>query len=149
MRIVLREDVSGLGRKGDVLDVSDGYARNYLVPKGFAIRSTSGVERQAADMARSREIKDARDLTTAQELATRFNGVVLSIPARASEEGRLFGSVVASDVVDAAAAQVNVELDRRTLLLEEPIKTLGTHNVGAQPHPNVVFDILVEVIPEA
>lgn len=148
MRIVLRGDVEGLGRKGDVVDVADGYARNYLVPKGLALRSTAGGEREAADMARSREIKDAKDLTTAQELATRFNGVVLTIPARAGEGGKLFGSVSSSDVADAAKAQANAEVDRRVIELEEAIKTIGTHRVPVRPHPDVLFEMTVEVIPE-
>lgn len=148
MKIVLRDNVDGLGRKGDILDVSDGYARNYLVPKGLAMQSSAGAERQATQMAKSREIKDAKDLTTAQELAGRFASWTLTIPARASEAGKLFGSVGSAEIVAAAQEQAHAEIDRRHLDLDEPIKEIGTHRIVAKPHPEVSFEITVDVVPE-
>ena len=143
MRVVLRADVENVGKKGDVLDVSDGYARNYLIPKGRAIRATAGVEAQAAAMRRSRDLKDARDRESAETVARSVVSTVVRIPARAGAEGRLFGSVTTADV----AAQSGVQLDRRRLVMEEPIRSLGTHEVPVRLHPDVEFRVTVEVVP--
>ena len=147
MRVVLRADVENVGKKGDVLDVSDGYARNYLIPKGRAIRATAGVEAQAAAMRRSRDLKDARDRESAETVARSVVSTVVRIPARAGAEGRLFGSVTTADVVAAVAAQSGVQLDRRRLVMEEPIRSLGTHEVPVRLHPDVEFRVTVEVVP--
>lgn len=148
MRIVLRGDVEGLGKKGDILDVSDGYARNFLVPKGVAMQANAGIEEQAATMRATRDLKAAADLSSAQELAARFNAMTLMIPARASEGGQLFGSVTTGDIAEAALAQANADLDRRHIVMEDPIKSVGVHTVHANPHPEVGFAINVEVVPE-
>jgi len=147
VRVVLRADVENVGKKGDVLDVSDGYARNYLIPKGRAIRATAGVEAQAAAMRRSRDLKDARDRESAETVARSVVSTVVRIPARAGAEGRLFGSVTTADVVAAVAAQSGVQLDRRRLVMEEPIRSLGTHEVPVRLHPDVEFRVTVEVVP--
>lgn len=146
MKIVLRSDVAGVGNKGDIVDVSDGYARNFLVPKGLAMQATAGIERQADSMRRARDVKAEKDLSSAQELAGRFASWTLKIPAKAGDGGRLFGSVTTADVVAAAAEQAHAELDRRSLQMDDAIKTLGTHQVRAKPHPEVEFDITVEVV---
>jgi large subunit ribosomal protein L9 len=147
MKVVLRSDVEGVGHKGDVVDVADGYARNYLVPKNLALKATPGAERQAEAMRRSRELTDAKERSTAEEMATRVTGTVIRIAANAGEGGRLFGSVTAADVVTAVAEQVKVTLDRRTLVMpDQHIKELGTHEVRARPHPDVDFPIMVEVV---
>jgi large subunit ribosomal protein L9 len=147
MKVVLRADVANVGKKGDILDVADGHARNYLLPKGLAMRATSGVEAQAASMRRSRDVKDARDREAAETVARTLVPAVIRISAKAGTEGKLFGSVTAADVVEAVAAQTKVELDRRRLHLEEPIKTLGTHGVPVKLHADVEFQVTVEVIP--
>jgi large subunit ribosomal protein L9 len=146
MKIVLRADVDNLGKKGDVLDVADGFARNYLVPKGVAILASKGAVEQAASMRRSRDVKDARDRESAEVVARELVPKVIRIPAKAGAEGRLFGSVTASDVVEAVQAQAGVELDRRRLQLAEPIKSLGTHEVPVKLHADVEFRITVEVV---
>jgi len=147
MKVVLRADVSEVGKKGDIVDVADGYARNYLVPKGFAIKATAGVEQQAGAMRRSRDLKDAKDRGAAEEVAKALVPTVITVKAKASgAEGRLFGSVTTSDVADAVAAQTGIELDRKKLHLDEPIKTVGTHTVPAKLHPDVEFPITVEVV---
>src|SRR5688572_10222990 len=99
MRIVLRTDVDGVGKKGDILDVADGYARNYLIPRGRAIKATAGVEAQAAAMRRSRDLKDAKDREGAETVARTLVPLVIKINARAGTEGRLFGSITAQDIV--------------------------------------------------
>jgi large subunit ribosomal protein L9 len=148
VKIVLRADVDNLGKKGDVLDVADGYARNYLVPKGVAIVASKGAIAQAAAMRRSRDIKDARDRESAEGVARQLVSTLIRIPAKAGGEGRLFGSVTAVDVADAVRAQAGVELDRRRLQLHEPIKSLGTHEVPVKLHTDVEFRITVEVVPQ-
>jgi len=145
MKVLMRSDVDGVGKKGDLIDVADGYARNFLVPKGFAIKATKGIEDQAASMRRSRDLKDATDRGAAEEIAKTLVPAVITITAKASGEGKLFGSVTAADVVEAVEAQTGVVLDRRALSLDEHIKTVGTHSVPAKLHSDVQFQITVEV----
>ncbi len=148
MKVVLRNDVDGLGTKGDIVDVADGYARNYLVPQGLAFKATDGAERQAEAMRRSRDIQASKNLAEAQELAARFATTTLVIPARAGEGGKLFGSITTTNVADAAKEQAHADIDRHVLHIDEPIKTLGEHTVQAHPHHDVTFDIRVNVVPE-
>ena len=145
MKVLMRSDVDGVGKKGDLIDVADGYARNFLVPKGFAIKATKGIEDQAASMRRSRDLKDATDRGAAEEVAKTLVPAVITITAKASGEGKLFGSVTAADVVEAVEAQTGVALDRRALSLDEHIKTVGSHSVPAKLHSDVQFQITVEV----
>ncbi|MGZ4681670.1 MAG: 50S ribosomal protein L9 [Acidimicrobiales bacterium] len=145
MKVLMRSDLDGVGKKGDLIDVADGYARNFLVPKGFAIQATKGIEDQAASMRRSRDLKDATDRGAAEEIAKTLVPAVITISAKASGEGKLFGSVTAADVVEAVEAQTGVVLDRRSLSLDEHIKTVGTHSVPAKLHSDVQFQITVEV----
>jgi large subunit ribosomal protein L9 len=146
MKVVLRADVPQVGNKGDVVEVADGYARNYLVPQGLAFTATAGLERQASAMRRARDLRDASARAAAQEVAKELVAKVVTVTARAGVEGKLFGSVTAADVAEAVAAQTGVEIDRRKLHLEEPIKTLGTHVVPAKLHAEVEFPITVEVV---
>jgi large subunit ribosomal protein L9 len=146
MRIVLRSDLANLGKRGDICDVADGYARNYLLPKKLAILASSGVTSQATAMRRSRDLRDAKDREAAELVARTLVPVVIKIPVRASGDNRLFGSVTSSDVAAAVAEQTGVELDRRRLHLEEPIKSLGTHEVPVKLHSDVEFRVTVEVV---
>ncbi|HEX6311070.1 MAG TPA: 50S ribosomal protein L9 [Acidimicrobiia bacterium] len=148
MRVVLRADVEALGNKGDLLDVSDGYARNYLVPRGLAIRATKGVVKQAEAMRRNRAARDARDREAAQALADRLGAQRIAIKARAGEGGKLFGSVTAADIADAVQAQAQVTIDRRNLRLGEPLKELGSAEVPLRLHPDVEVVLGVEVVAE-
>ncbi|MDP9070400.1 MAG: 50S ribosomal protein L9 [Actinomycetota bacterium] len=146
MQVVLRADVDGVGKKGDILDVSDGFARNFLIPKGRAMKATPGVQRQADAMRRSRDVKDAKDREGAEAVARALVPLVIRIPAKAGSEGRLFGSVTPADVAEAVAAQTGVALDRRKLRLDEPLKTLGSHEVPVKLHGDVEFRLNVEVV---
>ena len=148
MKLLLRSDVDGVGKKGDIVDVADGFGRNYLVPRGFAIKATNGVEDQAKSMRRSRDLKDATDRGAAEEIAKTLVPAVITITAKDSGEGKLFGSVSAAEVVEAVKAQTGVELDRKTIHLDEHIKTTGTHSVPAKLHNDVQFQINVEVSAE-
>jgi large subunit ribosomal protein L9 len=147
VKVVLRADVSRLGNKGDVLDVADGYARNYLVPRGLALVASPGVVAQAGAMRRARDVRDARERAAAEEVARALVPQVVHIAARAGGGGRLFGSVTTSDVADAVREQTGIEVDRRRLHLDEPIREVGTFRVTARLHADVVFPVTVEVGP--
>ena len=146
MKLVLRSDVAQVGKKGDIVEVADGYGRNYLLPKGLAFPANGSVESQAAKMRQSRDVRDANDRAAAQEIATALVPKVVTIAARAGAEGKLFGSVSTAEIADAVSAQTGVEIDRRQLHLDEPIKTVGTHLVPAKLHAEVEFPITVEVV---
>lgn len=146
MRIVLRADVDNVGKKGDILDVADGFARNYLLPRGHAIRATRGVEAQASAMRRSRDLKDARDRESAEVVARTLVPLIIKVSAKAGSEGKLFGSVTAADVVAAVADQAGITLDRRKVHLDEPIRSIGTHEVPVRLHNDVQFRITLEVV---
>jgi large subunit ribosomal protein L9 len=148
VKVVLRTDVDSVGKKGDILEVSDGYARNFLVPKGLAFKATAGASSQAASMRRARDVRDAKDRGAAEDVATTLVPAVITVKAKAGAEGRLFGSVTASDIATAVRAQTGIELDRRKLHLDEPIKSIGTHQVPAKLHADVEFPITVEVVAE-
>ncbi|MET0911673.1 MAG: 50S ribosomal protein L9 [Acidimicrobiales bacterium] len=145
MELILRSDVSGLGQRGDIVEVADGYGRNYLMPKGLAIKVTAGAREQAVSMAKSRAVQDAAEREAAEGVATQLAGRTITIAMRAGDEGKLFGSVTAADVVDAVAAQASIEIDRHDLVLETAIKEVGTHEVVVRPHPEVQIPLIVEV----
>ncbi len=148
MRIVMRADVDNVGKKGDIVDVADGFARNYLIPKGKAIAATKGVQTQADAMRRSRDKKDQSDRESAEVVARTLVPTVITITAKAGAEGKLFGSVTTSDLTDAVLAQTGVELDRRRIHLDEPIRSVGTHEIPVKLHADVEFRLTVEVTPD-
>ncbi len=148
MKVVLRQDVESLGKKGDLLDVADGYGRNYLVPRGLAIVATKGVAKQAAAMRRSRDLRDARDRESAQAIATRLVATPVQVSARAGEGGKLFGSVTAADIATAIQAAAGIEVDRRKVGLGEPVKALGPVEVPVQLHTDVTVVLTIEVVAE-
>ncbi len=147
MELILRSDVAGLGHRGDVVEVADGYGRNYLLPKGLALKVTAGARAQAESMAAGRAVQDANEREAAEGVASKLAGRTIAIPMRAGEEGKLFGSVTAADIVTAVAEQAEIEIDRHDLVLEASIKELGTHEVTLKPHPEVQIPLLVEVTP--
>ncbi len=148
MKVVLRDDVENIGRKGDLIEVTDGFARNFLVPRGLAMKATKGVVQQAEAMRRNREARDARDREAAQALADQLTGKRIELRARAGEGGRLFGSVTSADVADAVRAQTGVEVDRRKTQLAEPLKELGVVEVPVKLHADVEVTLTVDVVPE-
>jgi large subunit ribosomal protein L9 len=147
VKIVLRADVDNLGNKGDLVEVAPGYARNYLVPKGLAMVSSPGIERQAESMRRSRQVRDRREKEGAEATARQLAAKRIEIKARSGEGGRLFGSVTSTDIAEAVEAQTGVKLDRRKLSVE-PIKTLGAHEVSVRLHSDVEVPITIEVVPQ-
>jgi large subunit ribosomal protein L9 len=144
-KVVLRTDLDNVGKKGDIIEVADGYARNFLLPMGHAIKATAGVESQANAMRRSRDLKDAKDREAGETVARKLVPMVIRVSARAGGEGKLFGSITTADVVAAVADQAGVELDRRKVHLEEPIRTVGTHEIPVKLHADVRFHITLEV----
>jgi large subunit ribosomal protein L9 len=148
VKVVLRDDVENIGRKGDLIEVTDGFARNFLVPRGLAMKATKGVVQQAEAMRRNREARDARDREAAQALADQLTGQRIELRARAGEGGRLFGSVTSADVADAVRDQTGVELDRRKTQLAEPLKELGAVEVPVKLHSDVEVTLTVDVVPE-
>ncbi len=146
MRIVLHESVKGLGNRGDVVDVADGYARNFLIPKNLGQRANAGVEAQAETMRKSWQAKNTKDREAAEEVAKVLVAKPIRLEARAGNEGKLFGSITAADIATATLEQTGVELDRKMIELDEGIRTTGTHTVTAKPHNEVQFPITVEVV---
>jgi large subunit ribosomal protein L9 len=147
MKVILRSDVAGLGKRGDICDVKDGHARNYLLPRSLAMVATPGAVDQAASMRRGRDLRDAQDRDAAQEIAKALVARTITIPAKAGTEGRLFGSVTTSDIAEAVEAQAGIVIERRKLH-SDPIKTVGTHTVVAKLHGAVEFPITIEVVPK-
>ena len=145
MKVVLRADVEGLGRKGDVCEVTPGYARNFLVPKGLALKSSPGAERQAEAMRRSAALRRAADRSDAEEIAVRLAPARLSVPARAAESGHLYGSVGAAEIVAAVESQVGAVVDAKAVALDAPIREVGSHTVLFRLHDDVEVPVTVEV----
>jgi large subunit ribosomal protein L9 len=148
VKVVLREDVESLGRKGDLVDVADGYGRNYLVPRGLALQATKGVVKQSEAMRRNREVKEVRDRDAARELATRLTASPVIITARAGEAGKLFGSVTSTDIAAAITAATGVEVDRRKITLADPIRELGDLEVPIKLHAEVDAVVAISVVAE-
>jgi large subunit ribosomal protein L9 len=146
MKVVLREDLDKLGKKGDICEVADGYARNFLIPRGHAIAATKGIETQANAMRRSRDVKDTAARQAAETVARQLVATTVRIPARAGAEGKLFGSVTTTEVAEAVAKETGIELDRRKLHVEEPIRSTGVHEVPVKLHADVQFTLTVEVV---
>ena len=145
MKLILRSDLDGLGKRGDIVDVADGYGRNYLLPRGLALLASDGAVDQAGKMRRARDQRDASDREAAQAIATRLVPKVITIAAKSGSEGKLFGSVTVGRRRRRRAEQTGVELERRQLT-SDPIKTLGQHTLTAKLHSDVSFPITVEIV---
>jgi len=145
-KVVLRADVSGVGKKGDIVEIADGFARNYLVPRGQAIVASAGIEAQANAMRRSRDVKDGREREAAEQVARTLVPAVIVLKAKTTgSQGKLFGSITTADVADAVATQTGITLDKRSLHLADPIRALGTHQIQVKLHADVQFPVTVEV----
>lgn len=147
VRLILTEDVADLGHKGDVVDVAEGYARNYLVPRRKAIKATEGAVAQAQAVRTARLEAAERARSDAEQLAQALLGTRVVVAARAGDEGRLFGSVAEHDIVEAIKRFTGVEVERKSISISAPIKEIGLHEVTLAPHPEVRFSITLDVIP--
>lgn len=146
MKLILTQEVSGVGSPGDIIEVKDGYGRNYLVPRGLAIQWTKGGEKQVATIKRARQVREVRDLGHAKELKSQIESLNVTLQARAGEGGRLFGSVTAGDVVDAIRRAGGPQVDRRRVELSRNIKTIGAHGVTVRLHSDVLAKIDLNVV---
>jgi large subunit ribosomal protein L9 len=146
VKVILRSDVDGVGKRGDIVEVATGYGRNYLLPRGLALKATDGAASQAASMRRARDVRDASDRSAAQDIATKLVPTRITLSARAGAEGKLFGSITTTDIADAVREQTGIELDRRNLHLDEPIRSLGEHAATARLHAEVEFPISLDVV---
>jgi large subunit ribosomal protein L9 len=145
MKIILTQEVNGLGSPGDVVEVKDGYGRNYLLPQGFAIKWTRGAEKQVAVIKRARSAREIRDIGHANEVKSRLEALSVKLSVRAGDTGRLYGSVTAAEVVDAVMKAGGPELDRRRVQLPGAVKSVGDYKVQVRLHPDVTATFNVSV----
>lgn len=146
MKLILTQEVSGLGGPGDLVEVKDGYGRNYLLPRRLAMPWTRGAEKQIASIKRAREIREIADAGQARTLKAELEALAVRVEARAGEGGRLFGSITVADVVDAVKAAGGPTIDKRSIELPGQIKSLGAHTVSVKLHPDVVAAVNLEVV---
>jgi len=146
MKLILTQEVSGLGAPGDVVEVAGGYGRNYLVPRGLAMRWSRGAEKQIELIKRARAAREIRSSEDARATAERLSGLRVRLQTRAGSGGRLFGSISTSDIAAAVKAAGGPELDRRKIEIGNPIKTVGAHQVAVRLHPEVSATLEVEVV---
>jgi len=147
MKLVLTQDVPDLGHKGDVVDVADGYGRNYLVPRSLAIMATPGAMKDAEALRRVREAAEAAALEAAEQVAQALADTTVVVAARSADEGKLFGSIGARDVAEAIAKYTGVEVPAEQVRLAGPIKEIGLHEILVKPHADVEVRLTLDVIP--
>jgi large subunit ribosomal protein L9 len=147
MRVILKSEVKGLGHAGDIKDVADGYARNYLLPKGLAIEATGSQLKHLAQERESEKSKKDRAHGDAEALAKRISEVTLVFKLKAGEQGKTFGSVTAKEVAEALANEAKAEIDRTKVVLHEPLKSLGVHTVEVRLLPDVRANVTVAIEP--
>ncbi|MFN2521339.1 MAG: 50S ribosomal protein L9 [Candidatus Limnocylindria bacterium] len=145
MRVILKREVTGLGRAGEIKDVADGYAQNFLVPRGLAVEANAGELRRIAQQRASQKAKEERAQVEAQGLGKRLEAVTLVFKLKAGEQGKTFGSVTTKDIVEALQREANVTVDKTKIHLEEPLRTLGSHRVEVRLAPEVRAQLTVAV----
>jgi large subunit ribosomal protein L9 len=148
MKIILQKEIEKLGAPGDVVDVADGYARNYLVPRGMAVPASKGAVRHAESLRRAHHERVAKAQKEAKALSERITASPIKVRAKAGEGGRLFGSVTAADLAEEIERQTGEKIDRRLIHLDEPIRSMGVHEVRIHLHPEVNAALSVEIDPE-
>lgn len=148
MKLILTQEVTGLGTPGDVVEVKDGYGRNYLVPRGLAVAWTKGGEKQVASIRKARSAREIATLEEAQAVRSTLEGRPVRLAVRAGASGRLFGAVTTADIAEAVAQRGGPTVDRRKVELGAPIKSTGEHTVHVRLHPDVQATVRVEVVAE-
>ncbi len=146
MKVLLRSDIKGVGRRGDIVNVSSGHARNFLLPNDLAIVANAGTIAQAEVMRKSRELQIAADRESARLVATSLSTTVIKIAAKAGNEGRLFGSINAAEIAKAVLDQTGVTIDRKKIQVETPLRQLGEHSVSAEIFADVVATLKLEIV---
>ena len=147
MKLILTQEVDGLGAPGDVVEVKDGYGRNYLVPRGLGIRWSRGGEKTIESIKAARTARAVRDADHAKEVKTKLEANPVNVQVRAGEGGRLFGAVTTSEIADAITEVSGEKVDRRTIVVANPIKTLGAHEVSVKLHDEVSAAVALNVVP--
>ena len=148
MKVILQKDVKNVGRKGDIVEVAEGYGRNFLLPRGLAVEASSGNVRHVKELKQVEAAKNARELQQAQALGAKLDGKVVKIAAKVGGAGKLFGSITSQELADQVKRQLAVDIDRRKIDLKVPIKSLGSYSVTARIHPEVHVSFKVEVVQE-
>lgn len=148
MKVILLQDVKGQGKKGDIVNVNDGYARNFLLPKNLAVEATSGNMKTLEQQKKAMQQKKEQELENAKKLAADIEKLTVVIKAKAGEGGRLFGSVTSKDVIDAVTKISNIKLDKKKLVLPEPIRELGVRQLEVKVYPGVVAKLKVQITEE-
>jgi len=146
MKLILTHEVTGLGAPGDVITVKDGYGRNYLLPRGYAIAWTKGAEKQVETIRKARKSREVRDLGHAKELKAELEKLSVRLATRAGESGRLFGSVTVADIADAVTKSGGPAVDKRKIEITTPIKTVGAHKVSVRLHPEVSATVGLTIV---
>jgi large subunit ribosomal protein L9 len=146
MKLILTQEVTGLGSPGDVVEVAGGYGRNYLIPRKLAMQWTRGAEKQIDSIKRARSVREIRGLSDAKQAAGELEALSVRLETRAGASGRLFGSVSPADIAAAVRAAGGPELDRRRIEVTNPIKTVGSHQVKVRLHPDVTASLDVEIV---
>lgn len=146
-KIILQQEVTGLGSAGDVVEVKDGYARNYLIPRGDAIRWSRGAESQADSIKAARSARSVRDEVHAAEIKGKLEANTVNVKVRAGKDGRLYGAVTAADIASAVSETTGESIDKRTIALGNPIKALGAHEVSVKLHDEVSAKLALNVVP--
>ena len=147
MKLILTQEVAGLGDPGDIVEVKDGYGRNYLLPRGLAIGWTRGGEKQVTQIKRARKSREIRNLDHAKEVKAEIEALTVNVPAKAGDSGKLFGSVTNTDVMNAIKAAGGPLVEKRNVQISAPIKKTGSHTVAIDLHPDVVARVTIEVVP--
>ncbi len=145
MKVILLEDVKKLGSKGDIVEVSDGYGRNFLIPRGLAVAADASNLKQLQHDKKVEQRKEARELQEAQELKRRLESMSFTLDVKSGDKGRLFGSITSGDIAEAVKKQADVEIDRRKIELPDPIKSVGDYSVSVRLHPKVTAQLKVVV----
>jgi large subunit ribosomal protein L9 len=146
MKVILQKEVDKLGTPGDVVDVADGYARNFLIPKGLAASASKGAVKHSERLREAHEKRQRAALEAAQAMAERLTATPLRVPAKAGEDGRLFGSITVHHLADEIERIAGAEVDRKHIHLEEPIRSVGAHEVKVHLHPDVDATVTVQIV---
>jgi len=147
LEIILVSDVEGLGDRGDMVEVKDGYANNHLIPKGLAVRCTKGKAKEASQLAKEKMAKADRDLKRAEDTAQAISGHTFEVTAKAGDEGRLFGTITSKEIAGLIKEELTIDVDRKKIQMDEHIKTVGFHEARIKLHPQVEAVIHLKVIP--
>jgi large subunit ribosomal protein L9 len=146
MKLILTQEVANLGAPGDIVEVKDGFGRNYLMPRGLAIRWTRGAEKQIESIKKARSVREVRDLGHADEIRQQLEGLTVRIPTQAGSSGRLFGAVSVTDIVEAVKSAGGPDIDKRRIQMSAPVKTVGSHQVSVKVHDEVTATLNLEVV---